>query len=138
MILFAWKQQSIVINEMAIFCHLLPWICFEAIWPLPFIYIPHPREIIRHITTTLENRFVFCLLFKVYFRSFSCRLQIQTRIFFSTINCKLKIFQLIFFINSYFVIFKFCLSFLGEMLAASFFKKKIITNIMFKSKILFT
>ena len=32
----------------------------------------------------------------------------------------------------------FCLSSLGEMFAASFFKNKIITNVMFKSETLFT
>ena len=34
--------------------------------------------------------------------------------------------------------FKFCLSSFVEMFAASFFKKKIITNLMFKSKTAFT
>ena len=62
--------EYIVINGMAIFSQLLPWICFEAIWLLPIIYIPHPKEIIRHIATTLENRFVFLSVVQSLFRKF--------------------------------------------------------------------
>ena len=118
---------------MAIFSQLLPWIRFEAIWPLPIIYIPHLREIIQYITTTLENRrFVFLSAVQSLFSKFLLYLG---EYFFTP---KVKNISMDFFMNSYFVIFKFCLFSLGEMFAAFFFKKKIITNVMFKSKTLFT
>ena len=96
------------------------------------------RPIATLNVTNLENiKFVFLSAVQSLFRKFFLPYW-REFFFFSIQNCKLKIFQRIFFINSYFVISKFCLSSLGEMFAASFFKKKIITNVMFESKTLFT
>ena len=103
--------------------------------PYPLYIFPTPRE----ISTTLENRrFVFLSAVQSLFHKFLLPTAILTRIFFSPQSCKLKNISTDFFINSYFVLFNFCLYSLGEMFAASFFEKKIITNVMFKSKTLFT